>query len=111
MIKKETVYAVVWGSAALDGDSYTSHAFCGVTAVCDTKESAKVYLTSCKDSFIVEAMESLSFDAEDVDDATVREQLTVEGSVDQGYFTIEYEYADAPIQIRMEIVETSHFPV
>ena len=99
------VYAVVWACGSAD-DHDVVHTNAGVHGIYTSKESAKIGLEECKQRTLDEVKDSVDPDGdmpELMDDA----DLTVEGSVDEEYFRIEYNLGIEPVNelIKIEEVE------
>ena len=88
------VYAVIWGSGSCD-DHSNAHAFCGTHGIFKSEASAKKALEECKDEILQETLESLCF-GEDEDPAEHSDEVRVYGSVEDGYFEIDYTLGDEP---------------
>lgn len=97
------VFAVIWGSASYDSYDNVVKAFDGVHGLYLTVDSAKKALEACKQEFIEEVTLNPDYDEEDI--ISFYHNLETYGSIDEGWFELCYEYADAPTEIHMQIVE------
>ena len=96
------LYIVCWGSAGQDDDG-NSNAFCGVHGVYTDKSAARKGLVACKDSFYDEVIQ-----ADDPEDLEYNKSRThVYGSEAEGYFEIDYGFADAPNELYIKIDEVT----
>ena len=97
------VYVVCWGSASQD-DHGNSTAYTGVHGVYTTLEEAQKGLVECKDQIYNEII----FVEEDEEDEEMAQHLKdstqVYGSVEEGFFEIDYESWDilAETYIKLE---------
>lgn len=94
------VLTVVWGSGSCD-DHGAAHAFAGVHGIYKSEESAKQGLEECKNDIYEEALSTLDPDNEFPD---VRSEVQVYGSVEDGYFEIDYTIGTEPVEIYIGIV-------
>ena len=96
------LYIVCWGSAGQDDDG-NSTAFCGVHGVYTDKSAARNGLVACKDSFYDDVIQT--------DDPVALEytksRTHVYGSEAEGYFEIDYDFADAPNELYIKIDEVT----
>lgn len=96
------LYIVCWGSAGQDDDG-NSTAFCGVHGVYTDKSAARKGLVACKDSFYDEVVQ-----ADDPEDLEYNKSHTyVYGSETEGYFEIDYDFADVPNELCIKIDEVT----
>ena len=97
-----TVYIVCWGSAGID-DEGNSRAFSGVHEVYTTLGAAQEGLVECKDTFYDEIVNNEDFDAEE--SLHARTFTNIYGSVEEGYFKIDYDSWDSKNEIYISIEE------
>jgi hypothetical protein len=98
------VYAVVWGTGSCD-DHGNAHAFSGVHGIYKTEASAKKALEENKNETLTEIMDSLCYD-EDEDPAEHADEVQVYGSVEDGYFEIDYTLGTEPVEVYIQITQT-----
>lgn len=94
------VLTVVWGSGSCD-DHGAAHAFAGVHGIYKSEESAKQGLEECKNEIYEEALNTVDPDNEFPD---VRSEVQVYGSVEDGYFEVDYTIGTEPVEIYIGIV-------
>ena len=96
------LYTVCWGSAGQDDDG-NSCAFCGVHGVYTDKSAARNGLVACKDSFYDEVIQT-----DDPEGLEYNKSRThVYGSEAEGYFEIDYDFADVPNELYIKIDEVT----
>ena len=96
------LYIVCWGSASQDDDG-NSNAFCGVHGVYTDKSAARKGLVECKDIFYDDVIQ-----VDDPEDLEYNKSRTyVYGSEAEGYFEIDYDFADAPNELYIKIDEVT----
>lgn len=100
------VYVVCWGNARQD-DCYDTVAYGNVHGVYHSREKAEAGLEECKEDFVEEIVNNPDFDEEDRERAT--QNLSIYGSVEEGYFELDRLASDACAiveQTYIQIVET-----
>lgn len=96
------LYIVCWGSAGQDDDG-NSNAFCGVHGVYTDKSAARKGLVECKDVCYDEVVQT-----DDPEDLEYNKSRThVYGSEAEGYFEIDYDFADVPNELYIKIDEVT----
>jgi hypothetical protein len=103
-VNQMEVYNVVWGSGASCEEDNTVNTFAGVHGTYKTEASAKRALEECKQSFLDEILENPDYDEEDK--ASFRHNVQIYGSVEDGYFEIDYAITDSPVEIYIQITHT-----
>lgn len=98
------IYTVIWGSAGYDSDDQVVKAYAGVHGTYKTEASAQKALEECKQEFIDEVMNNPDFD--EFDKASFKNNLEIYGSIEDGYFELDYEYAGAPVEIYIQITHS-----
>jgi hypothetical protein len=94
----KNMFIVHWGSASQDDDG-NSKAYCGIHGVYPDIKSAQKALVECKDLMYDETIQS-----EDPEELEYRKSSTkVYGSVEEGYFEIDYDFADIPNELYITI--------
>ena len=96
------LYIVCWGSAGQDDDG-NSTAFCGVHGVYTDESAARKGLVECKDSFYGEVTQAPDLEGLEYNKA----HTYVYGSEAEGYFEIDYDFADAPNELYIKIDEVT----
>jgi hypothetical protein len=96
------VYIVHWGSAGQDDDG-NAVAFAGVHGVYTDFGMAKQGLLECKEETYNEIVNDPDFDEETVE--CLKADTYVYGSVQEGYFEIDYTLGDAPCEIHIILEE------
>lgn len=94
------VLTVVWSTGSCD-DHGNAHSFAGVHGIYKSEESAKRGLKECKDETLYDIYQSLDPDEEL---PSIREEVQVYGSVDDGYFEIDYTLGTEPVEVYIGIV-------
>lgn len=97
------VYAVVWGTGSCD-DHGNAHAFSGVHGIFKSEASAKVALEECKQEIYDEALQAFAGDDEGTED--FKDEIQVYGSVEDGYFEIDYTLGTEPVEVYIRITNT-----
>jgi hypothetical protein len=103
-VNQMEVYNVVWGSGASIMEENGVNTFAGVHGTYKTEASAKRALEECKQSFLDEILENPDYDEEDK--ASFRHNVQIYGSVEEGYFEIDYAITDSPVEIYIQITHT-----
>jgi hypothetical protein len=85
------VYAVIWSSACYEVHDDTLCLQEGVEGICKSEASAKTMLEECKQSFLNEVTEA---------------NIQICGSVDAGYFILDYEQDESPVEVHIQITHT-----
>ena len=98
----KNVYVVCWASASQD-DNGNCSAYGNVHGIYTDPEKAKAGLVACKDEMYNEIVFNPDYDEEAIQSA--KDSTEVYGSVNDGYFEIDYESWDIPNEIRIELVE------
>ena len=96
----ENLFVICWGHSSVN-DEGNCVANCGVTGVYKTKEKAEAALKADLEAFKKGLVDG--FDSEDAQE--VLESMQTYGSVKEGYFEVDYEWADNNSEYRVEIVE------
>lgn len=99
------VYAVVWGSSSCD-DHGNAHACTGVHGIYTSEELAKVGLVECHTAIYEEAKAGFDPDGEGFMDIDLDEEIKVYGSVEDGYFEVDYTLGTEPVEVRTELIKT-----
>jgi hypothetical protein len=94
------VLTVVWSSGSCD-DHGNAHSFAGVHGIYKSEKSAKQGLEECKNEIYEEALNTLDPDNEFPD---VRSEVQVYGSVEDGYFEVDYTIGTEPVEIYIGLV-------
>jgi hypothetical protein len=96
----EKLYIVHWGSAGSDDDG-NAKAYAGIHGVYSTLSAAQKGLEECKDVTYDEIVQS-----DDPEELEFNQSRTrVYGSVEEGYFEIDYDFADTTNEIYITITE------
>ena len=98
----ERIYVVHWGSASFDDDG-NAKAFADVHGVYTTKSAAQFGLNECKEQAYNEIVNNPDYDESDI--AEAMKTTRVYGSVEDGYFEIDYTIGDTPCEIYITITE------
>ena len=85
------VYAVIWSSACYEVHDDTLCLQEGIEGICKSESSAKVMLEECKQTFLNEATEA---------------SIHIYGSVNAGYFILNYEQDESPVEVHIQITHT-----
>ena len=96
----EKLFVVCWGHSSVNDDG-NCVANCGVTGVYKTKEKAEEALEADLKAFIESTVDG--YDAEDVQE--VLDGMQTYGSVEEGYFEVDYAGALNTMEYRVEIIE------
>jgi hypothetical protein len=99
----EKLWIVCWGSGSCD-DHGSAHAYSGVHGIYQTKESARKALEQCKDEMYSDIVNDLDPDGEFPE---CKEEIQVYGSVSEGYFEIDYTLGTEPVEVYINLVESS----
>lgn len=94
------VLTVVWSSGSCD-DHGSAHSFAGVHGIYKSEESAKRGLVECRDETLYDIYQSLDPDEEL---PSVKEEVRVYGSVEDGCFEIDYTIGTEPVEVYIGIV-------
>jgi hypothetical protein len=98
------VYAVIWSTGSCD-DHDNAHSFCGVHGVYKSEESAKQALEACKDETLADIKNDLNPDG-DYPEYEEEAHIQVYGSVEDGYFEIDYTIGTEPVEVYIQITHT-----
>lgn len=96
----EKLFVVCWGHSSVNDDG-NCVANCGVVGVYKTKEKAEEALEADLKAFIESTVDG--YDAEDVQE--VLDSMQTYGSVEEGYFEVDYAGALNTMEYRVEIIE------
>lgn len=96
----EKLYIVCWGHASIDDDG-NSIANCGVVGVFKSRQKAGEALKADIKTFTDGLVDGM----DDEDKQEILENIQYYGSVEEGYFEADYEWADSCSEYRVEIVE------
>ncbi len=96
----EKLYIVCWGHASINDDG-NSVANCGVVGAYTSRKRAEDALKADIKTFTDSLVDGM--DAEDKQE--ILENIQYYGSVEEGYFEADYEWADNRSEYRVEIVE------
>ena len=96
------LYIVCWGSAGQDDDGNSS-AFCGVHGVYTDESAARKGLVECKDACYSDVTQALDLEGLEYNKA----HTYVYGSEAEGYFEIDYDFADVPNELCIKIDEVT----
>lgn len=99
----EKLFVVMWANANQD-DRGNSVAYGNVHGIYRTREEAEAGLEECKDDFVEEIVNNPDFDEKDREYAT--QNLSIYGSVEEGYFELDNDVCDIVEQTYIQIVET-----
>jgi hypothetical protein len=94
------VLTVVWSTGSCD-DHGSAHSFAGVHGTYKSDESAKRGLEECKNEIYEDVLNDLDPDNEFSD---IRDEVKVYGSVEDGYFEIDYTIGTDPVEAYIGIV-------
>lgn len=98
------VYTVLWSTGSCD-DHDCAHAFCGVHGIYKSEESAKQALEACKDETLADIKNDLNPD-DDMPECEEEAKVQVYGSVEDGYFEIDYTLGTQPVEVYIQITHT-----
>jgi hypothetical protein len=98
----EKIYVVHWGSAGIDDDG-NAKAYAGIHGVYSTLTGAQLGLEVCKNENYNEIVNNPDYDEEDRELAKIN--ASVYGSVEEGYFEIDYSIGDTPCELYITITE------
>lgn len=98
------VYAVVWGTGSCD-DHGNAHAFSGVHGIYKSEASAKKALEECKEEILSDIHTDLNPDG-DCPEYEEEAHVQVYGSVEDGYFEIDYTIGTDPVEVSIQITNT-----
>ena len=96
------LYIVCWGSAGQDDDG-NSTAFCGVHGVYTDESAARKGLVECKDACYSDVTQALDLEGLEYNKA----HTYVYGSEAEGYFEIDYDFADVANELCIKIDEVT----
>ena len=96
------VYVVCWGHAGVD-DRGNGTAFCNVHNVYWNLRDAQAGLEELKNEFVDEIVNNPDFDEEERERAT--KNLSIYGSVEEGYFELDNDICDIVEETYLTIVE------
>lgn len=96
------LYIVCWGSASQDDDG-NARAYSGVHGVYTDFAKAKQSLLDCKNETYDELVNDPDFDEEVREE--IKSTISVYGSVDEGYFEIDYVMGISPCETYISLVE------
>ncbi len=96
----EKLFVVCWGHASVNDDG-NSVANCGVVGVFKTQERANEALKRDIKAFTDGLVDGL----DEEDKLEILNNIQYYGSVEEGYFEADYEWADNNSEYRVEIVE------
>jgi hypothetical protein len=96
----ENLFVVCWGHSSVN-DEGNCVANCGVTGVYKTKEKAEEALETDIKAFTDGLVEGM----DEEDKQEILNNIQYYGSVKEGYFEADYEWADNNSEYRVEIVE------
>lgn len=97
----ETLYVICWGSAGQDDDG-NSKACSGVYDVYTARDKAKAGLENYKNEIYNEIVNNPDYEEERIE---VQNSTQVSGSVEAGFFEIDYFIGDVPCEIHIALVE------
>lgn len=100
--KINKVYIVHWGLASQDDDG-NARAYSGVHGVYIDFSMAKQGLVNCKDEFYDELVNDPDFDEEIRKE--IASTISIYGSVDEGYFEIDYILGCYPCETYISLEE------
>lgn len=93
------IFTVVWSTGSCD-DHGNAHSFNGVHGTYKAEESAKRALVECKDETLQDIYNDLDPDG---DYPELKEEVRVYGSVEDGYFEIDYTLGTEPVEVYIGI--------
>jgi hypothetical protein len=96
------VYTVFWSTGSCD-DHGCAHAFGGVHGIYKSEESAQRGLEECKQDILADIYADLDPDNELPD---IRNEVQIYGSVEDGYFEIDYTLGTEPVEVYIGIVDS-----
>jgi hypothetical protein len=99
----KTIYVVCWGNATQDDDGNNS-AYSGVHGIYCFPDDAKVGLEACK----TEMLNCIVNDDPDLTEEEreqIRNSIQICGSVEHGFFEIDYSFNDCAPQLYIHIVK------
>ena len=96
----EKLYIVCWGHASTDDDG-NCVANCGVVGAYLSRQKAEKALKVDLEAFKESAIDG--YDSEDAQE--VVDNMQVYGSIEEGYFEVDYDGAFNKMEYRVEIVE------
>ena len=96
------VYAVIWSSGSCD-DHGMAHSFSGIHGIYKSEASAKTMLEVCKNDILADIKNDLNPDGE-FPEYEEEANIQVYGSVDSGYFEIDYTIGTEPVEVHIQIV-------
>lgn len=96
----ENLFVVCWGHSSVN-DEGNCVANCGVTGVYKTKEKAEEALEADIKAFTDGLIDGM----DEEDKQEILNTIQYYGSVKEGYFEADYEWADNNSEYRVEIVE------
>jgi hypothetical protein len=95
------VYIVLWGTGSCD-DHYNAHAYANVHGIYKSEASALKALEDCKQEIYDEILTNLDPDGEF---PNIEDEVQIYGSVENGYFEIDYVLGTEPVEIYVTMVE------
>ena len=98
------VYAVVWCTGSCD-DHGNAKSFNGVHGIYKSEESAQRALEECKDEILSDIKNDLNPDG-DYPEYEEEANIKVYGSVEDGYFEIDYTLGTEPVEVYIQITHT-----
>lgn len=96
------VYAVIWATGSCD-DHGCAHAFNGVHGIYKTEATAKTFLEVCKNDILADIQNDLNPDGE-YPEYEKEADIQVYGSVEDGYFEIDYTIGTEPVEVYIQII-------
>ena len=97
-------YAVIWSTGSCD-DHGNAHSFCGTHGVFKSETSAQKALEACKDELLADINNDLDPDG-DMPECVEEANIQVHGSVEYGYFKIDYTIGTEPVEAYIRIQYT-----
>ena len=93
------VFTVIWSSGSCD-DHGNAHSFAGVHGIYKSEASAKKGLEECMQDILDDIYNDLDPDNEFPD---IRDEVQIYGSVEDGYFEIDYTLGVEPVEVYIGI--------
>ena len=93
------VLTVIWSTSSCD-DRGNAHSFAGVHGIYKSEDSAKEGLAECKQDMLNEIYSNLDPDGEFPDAC---DEVKIYGSIESGYFEIDYTLGTGPVEIYIGI--------
>ena len=97
------MFIVCWGASSCD-DHGMAHANVGVHGVYYNRKVAEAGLLECKDQIIKDTIHDLDPDGEASDPLEALD-IKVYGSLEEGYFDVDYTIGTDPCEVRISIEE------